>query len=79
LLPSPNHALRRRRTRLARDLELDPGFCCPSRQLRAAVTADPEDADAFADAAGLRPWQREQLLDELWATYVDAMADTDDA
>lgn len=71
-------ALRKRRTQLARSLDLDPGFCCPSRQLRAAVSADPEDPDAFADAAGLRPWQRDQLLDELWATYTEERDESGD-
>lgn len=71
-------ALRHRRTELARALDLDPGFCCPSRQLRAAVTAAPDDPDAFAAAAGLRPWQREHLLGELWATYAAEMAEPAD-
>ena len=64
-------ALRRRRTRMARALDLDPGFCCPSRQLRAAVSAEPATIEEFADAADLRPWQREQLGAELWSVYVE--------
>lgn len=64
-------ALRHARTQRARALDLDPGVCCPSRQLRAAVTAEPETPDAFAEAAGLRPWQREQLLGDLWSTYTE--------
>ena len=68
-------ALRRRRTQLARALDLDPGFCCPSRQLRAAVNAEPETLDDFADAADLRPWQREQLGAELWSVYTEHIGD----
>lgn len=64
-------ALRHARTQRAHALDLDPGFCCPSRQLRAAVTAEPQDPDAFAGAAGLRPWQREQLLGDLWSVYTE--------
>ena len=67
-------AMRKRRTQLARALDLDPGFCCPSRQLRAAVSAEPQDVDAFYEAAGLRPWQREQLGAELWAVYTEHVA-----
>lgn len=63
--------LRRARTQRAHALDLDPGFCCPSRQLRAAINAEPEDPEEFAAAAGLRPWQREQLLEELWSVYAE--------
>lgn len=68
-------ALRKRRTQLARELDLDPGFCCPSRQLRAAVSAEPDDLDEFAAAADLRPWQREQLGTELWDVYTEHIGD----
>ncbi len=68
-------ALRKRRSALARGLNLDPGFCCPSRQLRAAVSAEPEDFDAFCAAADLRPWQVEQLGHELWDVYTDHVED----
>lgn len=67
-------SLRRTRTQQAHALDLDPGFCCPSRQLRAAINAEPEDPEAFAAAAGLRPWQREQLLGDLWSTYTEHLA-----
>lgn len=70
-------ALRRTRTQRAEALDLDPGFCCPSRQLRAAINAEPEDPEAFAAAANLRPWQREQLLNDLWTTYTDHITDED--
>lgn len=71
-------ALRKRRTQLARSLDLDPGFCCPSRQLRAAVSAEPDDPGEFAAAANLRPWQRDQLGAELWSVYTEHMAGSSD-
>lgn len=67
-------AMRKRRSQLARSLDLDPGFCCPSRQLRAAVSAEPTDLDEFTDAANLRPWQLDQLGHELWAIYTEHVA-----
>lgn len=68
-------ALRKRRSELARALNLDPGFCCPSRQLRAGISADPETFAEFAEAADLRPWQQEQLGAELWDVYTDHIED----
>lgn len=64
-------AMRKRRSQLARSLGLDPGFACPSRQLRAAISAEPQDFDEFCKAADLRPWQQEQLGHELWAIYTE--------
>lgn len=71
-------AMRRHRSGVAADLDLDPGLLCPSRQLHAAVTADPTSPAELADAAGLRPWQAGLLLDELWAIWVEAMTPRDD-
>ncbi len=64
--------LRTARAAVARDLGLDPGVLCASKVLKDAVRADPEDASALGDAAGLRPWQRELLGEVLWAAYRDA-------
>lgn len=66
-------ALRRRRSRTAEELDLDAGVLCPGRMLREAVAAAPGDPGTFAAAAGLRPWQQELLLDDLWATYRGAL------
>lgn len=62
-------ALRRRRSRTARQVGLDAGVLCPGRMLRDAVAASPSDPETFAAAAGLRPWQQELLLEDLWSTY----------
>lgn len=70
--------LRKRRSQLARELGMDAGVLCPSRMLRDAVAAMPSDEDLFVAAAGMRPWQREVLGQELWATYVTVMAAADD-
>jgi ribonuclease D len=70
--------LRNRRSRLAAELGIDAGVLCPSRMLRDAVAGAPTSDLAFAEAAGLRAWQREVLLEELWAAYVGAMATDDD-
>jgi len=61
--------MREKRAALARDLGLDPGVLCSSRLLKDAVRGDPDDAEALATAAGLRPWQRELLGEALWAAY----------
>lgn len=61
--------LRTARSRVAKDLGIDPGVLCASKTLKDAVRADPTDADALCDAAGLRPWQRELLGDVLWRAY----------
>ncbi len=66
-------AVRRRRSQIAEDLGIDSGLACPSRMLHAAVSADPDTHHEFADAAGMRPWQREQLLPELWHVYLDTI------
>lgn len=68
-------AMRKRRSEIARSLHLDPGFCCPSRQLRAAISARPQDYEPFCEAANLRPWQQEQLGSELWDVYTDHVED----
>jgi len=61
--------LREARARVATSLGIDAGVLCASKTLKDAVRADPSDADALCDAAGLRPWQREQLADVLWRAY----------
>ena len=61
--------LRETRARVAKDLGIDAGVLCASRTLKEAVRADPADADALCDAAGLRPWQREVLGEVLWRAY----------
>ncbi|MEX0705233.1 MAG: HRDC domain-containing protein, partial [Nitriliruptoraceae bacterium] len=68
-----SRALRQTRSRIAADLEIEAGLLCPSRTLDAAVAADPRDADALCDAAGLRPWQRELLRAPLWESYLAAL------
>lgn len=64
--------LRSARAAVAQDLGLDAGVLCASKLLKDAVRADPEDAAALCDAAGLRPWQRELLAEVLWTAYRDA-------
>lgn len=62
--------MRRTRSRVAKEVGLDAGFLCPSRVLWDAVLSDPGSPEELCDAAGLRPWQRELLSDELWSAYV---------
>lgn len=62
-------AMRKARARRAKELGIDSGVLCPSRLLREAVLADPEDPDELCRAAGLRPWQSEQLREVLWEAY----------
>jgi ribonuclease D len=61
--------LRESRSRIADGLGIEAGVLCASKTLKDAVRADPADADALCDAAGLRPWQRELLGDVLWRAY----------
>jgi hypothetical protein len=61
--------MREARAKVAEQLGIDAGVLCSSKPLKDAVRADPRDADALCDAAGLRPWQREQLSDVLWRAY----------
>jgi len=61
--------MREARAKVAEQLGIDAGVLCSSKPLKDAVRADPRDADALCDAAGLRPWQREQLSDVLWHAY----------
>ncbi len=61
--------LREARSRVADSLGVDAGVLCASKTLKDAVRADPRDADALCDAAGLRPWQRGLLGDVLWRAY----------
>ncbi len=61
--------LREARAEVARGLGIDAGVLCSSRTLKDAVKADPADAEALCDAAGLRPWQQELLGDVLWRAY----------
>jgi ribonuclease D len=61
--------LREARSKVADSLGVDAGVLCASKTLKDAVRADPKDADALCDAAGLRPWQRELLGDVLWRAY----------
>jgi ribonuclease D len=61
--------LREARARVATQLGIDAGVLCSSKTLKDAVRADPADAEALCDAAGLRPWQREQLAEVLWRAY----------
>jgi ribonuclease D len=68
--------LRETRARLAKDLGIDAGVLCASKVLKDAVRADPVDADALCDAAGLRPWQRQLLGDVLWRAYRGRSAGT---
>lgn len=62
-------AMRKARARRADELGIDSGVLCPSRVLWDAVLADPEDPDELCRAAGLRPWQTEELQDVLWEAY----------
>ena len=68
--------LRESRARVAKELGIDAGVLCASKTLKDAVRADPADADALCDAAGLRPWQRELLGEVLWRAYRGRSADT---
>lgn len=61
--------MRKARAKVAREIGIDAGVLCPSRILTQAILADPERPEALCDAAGLRPWQRELLADELWDAY----------
>jgi ribonuclease D len=61
--------MRKARARVAREVGIDPGVLCPSRVLTDAVLSDPEEPEELCDAAGLRPWQRELLRDELWDAF----------
>lgn len=61
--------LRDARTKVAKRLGVDAGVLCASKTLKDAVRADPADADALCEAAGLRPWQRELLGETLWRAY----------
>jgi ribonuclease D len=61
--------LREARSRVAATLGIEAGVLCASKTLKDAVRADPADAEALCDAAGLRPWQREMLSDVLWRAY----------
>ena len=61
--------LREARARVAQRIGIDAGVLCASKTLKDAVRADPTDAEALCDAAGLRPWQRELLSDVLWRAY----------
>lgn len=62
-------AMRKARARRAKELGLDSGVLCPSRVLWEAMIASPDDPEELCDAAGLRPWQRELLRDDLWEAY----------
>ena len=68
--------LRDARAKVARSLGIDAGVICSSKTLKDAVRADPEDADALCDAAGLRPWQRELLGEVLWSAYRGSSTDS---
>ena len=61
--------MREARSKVAEGLGIDVGVLCSSKPLKDAVRADPRDADSLLDAAGLRPWQREQLAEVLWSAY----------
>ncbi len=61
--------LRTARSKVAASLGIDSGVLCASKTLKDAVRAEPTDAQALCDAAGLRPWQREVLADVLWRAY----------
>ena len=65
-------AMRRARSRVAKDIGLDAGVLCPSRQLKTAVSARPTDAATLCAEAGLRPWQIELLAEPLWEAYANA-------
>jgi len=58
--------LREARASVATRLGIDAGVLCPSKVLKDAVRADPDNADELATAAALRPWQREILSEVLW-------------
>jgi ribonuclease D len=61
--------MRKARAVVAREVGVDSGVLCPSRVLREAVVAQPEDPAGLCEAAGLRPWQRDLLGDVLWDAY----------
>lgn len=65
-------AMRRIRSRAAKEIGIDAGVLCPSRQLKGAVSTRPRDATTLCAAAGLRPWQTELLAEPLWEAYVAA-------
>ena len=70
-------AMRTARAAVAKDLGVDAGLLCPGRVLWGPVHADVASPDELVAALDLRPWQRAQLRDPLWAAWesVDAAAD----
>ena len=68
--------LRARRTRVAEQVDLDPGVLCPNRALEQAVAAAPTTADELRDALDLRPWQWALLADEFTDALTDALRGT---
>jgi ribonuclease D len=68
--------LRARRTRVAEQVDLDPGVLCPNRALEQAVAAAPRTPDELRDALDLRPWQWALLADEFTGALTDALRGT---
>lgn len=59
-------ALRTARSRVASELDMDPGLLAPSRTLWQPVHAQPTSPEELASNLDLRPWAVEVLRDPLW-------------
>lgn len=70
--------MRRARAELADEVGIDAGVLCPGRQLKDAVSEQPQDADDLCRAAELRPWQADLLRDVLWDAFQGAYEDDGD-
>lgn len=65
--------LRARRSKIAEELELDPGVLCPNRALEHAVSSQPSTLDELRSALDLRPWQWDLVAD----AFAEAMEEAD--
>lgn len=65
--------LRVRRSRVADQVELDPGVLCPNRALEHAIASRPTSPDELRAALELRPWQWSLVADE-FAEALDSTA-----
>lgn len=68
--------LRAARTRVAEQVDLDPGVLCPNRTLEQAVAAGPATRDELRDALDVRPWQWALLADAFTDALTDALQGT---
>ncbi len=72
-------AMKSARTRIAKELGLDPGTMCSSKLLQPAAHGNPTDRDQLCELAQLRPWQAELLGDALWDAWANAHDGNDDS